>query len=271
MLALSKNRVNSYRHKVTEQVSLALSLVLAFSIVGCNQVDAAESNAAELFLSKCSGCHTIGGGDGVGPDLKHTKSWANDKLKTGVEKMSAMAGGLNDSEVMALVNYLKAPELVSAKTDSGEPVQELEAPEEIEKELPGSAEEGRDLFFGKKLLKNGGMSCISCHQSKSESALGPSLEGVSQKYKPRALVSACKQAPFKVMLAAYKNHPITEAEALSLAKYLSEEDKQEKSKKNTSRLSIVPVGGGIALAFLTVLAVGYRNRNRSIKDKLKRK
>lgn len=232
-----------------------------------------------LFSSKCSGCHTIGGGDAVGPDLAQTKEWTDDKLKAAVEKMAAMSGGLTGEEITALVSYLKNPN-TEANTSSEkqenpqseQPASKTAAETDIEVDLPGSYEEGKMLYFGQKSLENGGMSCISCHQSGSPEGLGPDLSRITEKYKGRALVSACKQAPFKVMQAAYRNHPITEAEALNLAKYLSGDKNKSSEKTETEKpLPIPAIGGGAAIAFLAMLALGYRNRNRGVREKLKRK
>lgn len=74
------------------------------------------------------------------------------------------------------------------------------------------------------------------------------------------------------MQAAYRSHPITESEALNLAKYLDNGKKNKQiSETENYKVSIPVMGGGGALAVLAIIALGYRNRNRGIRQKLKRK
>lgn len=263
------------RRKLFDRRRMALPIGLVLAYYGLSALIPAYCQS-DLFSSKCSGCHTIGGGKGVGPDLAPTKDWPDDKLKAAVEKMAPMAGGLSPEEVTALVSYLRNPVEAERKDSekAGEPAAQAKSnsEESEEIELPGSIEEGRLLFLGLQPLENGGMSCISCHQGGSAVGLGPDLSGISSKYKGRALVSACKQAPFKVMQAAYRSHPITESEALNLAKYLDNGEKNKQiSETENYKVSIPVMGGGGALAVLAIIALGYRNRNRGIRQKLKRK
>jgi len=85
---------------------------------------------AYLFRSRCAACHTVGGGDSVGPDLKHVSSirshtWLTDFIKTPdrmVAERDPIATALytkykqvqmpnlrlGDSDVAALIAYLDA-------------------------------------------------------------------------------------------------------------------------------------------------------------------
>lgn len=260
---------SGYAFKVFGYFYRLLLLIVVLS-VGFAQRAYADSGSS-VFTNKCAGCHTIGEGNKVGPDLKPTKDWTDSKLESEVKRMGPMAGGLTDDEVASLVSYLKNP-VEQASTDSdtakAESTESSEPVKEPEGELPGSAENGKLLFFGSKQFENGGMSCIACHQSGSHQGLGPDLKGISKKMKGRALVEACKNAPFKVMNAAYADHKITETEAFDLAKYLTEADAEEAESKP---MPVPLYGGAFTLLVLACIAVGYRNRNSNVRDKLKRK
>ena len=63
---------------------------------------------SKLFEGKCMGCHTVGKGVLVGPDLAGTKSWPDDKLQAAVKGMEKTVGPLTPDEVNNLVDYLKS-------------------------------------------------------------------------------------------------------------------------------------------------------------------
>ncbi|MBZ0186007.1 MAG: c-type cytochrome [Candidatus Obscuribacterales bacterium] len=236
----------------------------------------ARAEEPKSYTDKCAGCHTIGGGALVGPDLAATKSWDNAKLRSEIKRMEAMAGPLTDTEVDELTAFLKNP---SAQVKTQAPTDASASPGSndvtgsqeslpVEKVLPGSSEQGRLLFMGSKPLSNGGMSCIACHQgSSTKSSLGPDLKGVDKKFAGKALVSACQQAAFKVMRPAYKDHQITESEALDLSKYLSSKEAAEVSKEEP----VILYGGAFSLLVLVTILLGYRARPRGARQKLQRR
>lgn len=208
----------------------------------------------------------MGGGVLVGPDLLSVKGWDDTKLRTEIKRMEGMAGPLTDQEVDEILAYLKIPE-AGAPAGSGEKEPEAAVSEEIpEGELPGSADNGRLIFTGLRPLANGGMSCIACHQAGSQS-LGPDLSKIGQKYKGKALVSACQQASFKVMRPAYKDHKITESEAYDIAKYLLSLDQNN----NESQVNLLACGGAISAGILVLIFLGYSRRPRGARQKLKRR
>lgn len=225
------------------------------------------ANAAEsaTFQDRCAGCHSMGGGALVGPDLLSVKSWEDAKLRSEIKRMEAMAGPLSEQEVDEILAYLKNPEPGPAENSEKPP--EKAATEQIpEGELPGSAENGRLLFTGIRPLANGGMSCIACHQAGGQS-LGPDLSRIGQKYKGKALVSACQQAAFKVMRPAYEDHKITESEAYDIAKYLLSLDQNNIE----GQANLLACGSAISAGILILIFAGYSRRPRGARQKLKRR
>ena len=105
--------------------------IIIFSIIFClisiEYVGSAEKGE-EIFQSNCAGCHTIGKGTLVGPDLsgvtlRREEKWLIRQIKDPdglvAEKdpaalkllkdfnMPMVALGLSDSEIMAIISYLK--------------------------------------------------------------------------------------------------------------------------------------------------------------------
>ncbi|MBX9880169.1 MAG: cytochrome c [Candidatus Obscuribacterales bacterium] len=240
-------------------------LVCLCGLWGTVSVRAEEgAQQAQLFGEKCSGCHTVGKGKLVGPDLQNVVNWPTAELTAAVSRMQKMAGPLSDAETKSLVSFLKnvkAPELVKKS--------EEHALAEATTAAPASAEVGKELFTGSKAFVNGGPSCIACHQTEGTGGtLGPNLTNAFDKFGESALVSACEQTNFKIMKAAYKDHPVTRQEALHLTKYFGSIKGRE--VKNTDP-PINAIGFGGALIYLAGLTLFYRRRKGDARDKLHRR
>ena len=114
--------------------------IIIFSIIFClisiEYVGSAEKGE-EIFQSNCAGCHTIGKGTLVGPDLsgvtlRREENWLIRQIKDPdglvAEKdpaalkllkdfnMPMVALGLSDSEIAAIISYLKN---IDKNTDQG--------------------------------------------------------------------------------------------------------------------------------------------------------
>jgi len=233
-------------------------------------------DAAALFSEKCAGCHTIGGGNLVGPDLAPSAKWSTKDLAKSIKDMEKNVGPLTSEEVDSLVAYLKQPQTAKASSDSqAKPVvqpQKDALPTSEGSSLTvesGSIISGARLFVGDESFKNGGLSCVACHRVDAAGGnLGPDLTAISEKMPQAALVSACEHTPYKVMKDAYKDHAITRQEALNLAAYLGS------LKSAHSKLKDPPVamfGALFALFVFAVIAFGYRNRNTGVRAKLQRR
>lgn len=257
-------------------VRVASILMLCASIAPSVMAD--ESSGQKLFQSKCGGCHTVGKGALVGPDLASTRDWKVDDLTAAVKLMEKMAGPLSDSERADIVKYLKnqsptATPAVSIDADKKVAGPEGTTPVESAAEAPkktvaqGDAARGEMLFTGKKAFANGGMSCVACHSTSGQGTLGPDLKNISDKMNETALTAACEAAPFKVMKAAYAKHPIKKDEAADVASYLV----SLKNKPQQKEFPLIPYGlAGSALVMITV-AIAYRRRNTNVRDKLHRR
>jgi mono/diheme cytochrome c family protein len=173
-----------------------LLLVLLFCATGTARAESAK----ELFDKQCAGCHTIGGGDSGGPDLKGVAAkrpadWLvrviaePDKLtaekdptqldlvkKYGMEMPNV---GVSRDDAKKIATFLQggsapakesAPsagpttaEAAGAGPASGDAAAgEAAKPAEVTV-TPELLATGRNLFSGKERFAKGGASCLSCH------------------------------------------------------------------------------------------------------------
>ncbi len=252
--------------------TLTLFLTVSFSTA-----QAWAGDGSSLFSQKCAGCHTVGGGNRIGPDLAPAVKWSSSDLAKAVKRMEKNVGPLTGEEVDSLVAYLRNPKAANASSSQAtttsssssesSPKSELtQTPQAIE---PASADKGRRLFFGDDSLGQGGLSCISCHRvDDAGGTMGPDLTLIGAKMPESALISACEQTPYKVMKTAYLEHPVTHQEALDLAAYLfSLKGPHQKSMQ----FPVSMIGFAIAAFVFAIIAFGYRNRNKSVRAKLQRR
>src|SRR3989337_709452 len=128
----------------------ALSMLAGFTTAALAQPAAQDASQGEtLFKEKCIVCHTIGGGNLVGPDLD---------------------GVTERREVQWLAEGIPTPAKLLAGWGPH----------------PGPVA-GRALFTGARRLENGGPACMSCHSvaglgALGGGALGPDLTLAYNKY-----------------------------------------------------------------------------------------
>lgn len=166
-------------------------------------VPALADQGRELFDKQCAGCHTIGGGDGGGPDLKGVAGkrpavWLerviaepdkltaeNDPLQAGLVKKYGYEMpnvGISREDARKIIAFLKgkdgapapAAATVAGKAEAAKGQPAVQGETETEKEQPAAAAAqpapspeliatGRALLFGSKPLSKGGAPCASCH------------------------------------------------------------------------------------------------------------
>jgi mono/diheme cytochrome c family protein len=177
--------------------SLPLVLILSLVLPGVAGADSGK----DLFEKQCAGCHTIGGGDSGGPDLKgvaaqRSAAWLErvivepDKLTLGkdptqVELVKKYGFempnlGISRDDARKIIAYLKggappsgkpakgatveAPATAAAAAGAAAPPAEQPPvkPEEIVV-TPELVARGKALFSGRKQFSKGGAPCIACH------------------------------------------------------------------------------------------------------------
>ena len=217
-----------------------LTLALILFLTGNARADAGK----DLFEKNCSSCHSIGGGDGGGPDLKGVGSkrsadWLvkmiTDPARLTAEKDPAQAElvkkfgmempnlGISTDDAQKIVAFLGggAPAAAGAPSTpsaSAEPApQEKPAEVVVTKELLGT---GRDLFTGKQRFAKGGAPCVSCHRLDYPGvyggALAADLTGLYSKMGESGVRGVLKSLSFPVMKKIYADRPLTDEEATAL-------------------------------------------------------
>lgn len=185
---------------------------------------AEDDPVADFYLSRCAGCHTVGGGYLTAPDLAPSTDWPASDLALAVERMEKNVGPLSAEQVEQLVALLKSENVrqrISAARERQ--VQEMAATLE-----PASPRRGKALFHGEEPLRKGGLACSACHRAgepegpKYGGSLAADLSDAYARLGESALMSASEKPGFPLMKAAYQGHPVTKQEAVHLVAYLEE-------------------------------------------------
>lgn len=264
-----------------------LLAVLALGLIADTALAASVDEGKTLFDAQCASCHTIGGGDGVGPDLKGVVAargadWVHRFIlnpqevvdsgdpaaKELVDKFGVVMPtlGLDAAQVDSVVAFLEAEgggapaetqpaETQAAGTAPAETAPAETAPAEAPPAGAGDAETGKLLFTGSENLANGGPACMSCHSiagigSLGGGAVGPDLTGAAALY-GAGLPAVIQSAAFPTMQPLFANHPIKPQEAADLAAFVTTAPEAERSSGSVGKLLLLGFGGAMAL-----LAVG---------------
>lgn len=216
--------------------SLVLSVVAAGSLLLGAPAAHAGFDPALAFGSRCSGCHSVGRGDVVGPDLKgvnarHDRTWLHAFIHSSQSVIQAGDAAANALFVKYGKQRMPDHPLTVAEIDR--------VLDFIAKGGPGSGEGsirhartataaeaglGRDLFLGRRRLANAGVACVQCHVAGATAMIGGTLAcdltGVYSKYQDWGLHRAIQAARFPMMTALYREHPMTADEVFALKAYL---------------------------------------------------
>lgn len=233
--------------------------------------------AADFYLSRCAGCHTIGEGYLSGPDLAPSTDWPAADLAKAVERMEKNVGPMTDEQVAAQVELLKDPQ-VKQRLSAARERQVMEMAATLE---PASPELGEALFHGRRAFEARGVACSACHRvPRGGQARGGNLAAdltrAASRLGEQALIAAAENPGFPLMRAAYADHPVTRQEAVHLAAYLEEVEAEAGDGRRAptagSRAEAIGWwGGGTAFLFLAAMIFLYRGRNRGIRSRLVRR
>lgn len=199
-----------------------------------------DSPAAEtIFRIKCSGCHTVGQGVLVGPDLEGVTARREEEWLVAFIRSSQTVIGSGDPIAIGLFETYQRQrmpdhELTRDQIDgllgyiaAGGPTPRRRSPAEIPagEARPEDIERGRRLFFGFEPLANGAAACSACHSAGSHGAGGGAsvasdLVGVYDKYRDRGLTKALRDSDFPLMRSVYRERPLTEEERFALKAFL---------------------------------------------------
>jgi mono/diheme cytochrome c family protein len=264
----------------------ARSLWLVLAVASCS---AFAQQPAAIFADQCSGCHTIGGGVAVGPDLKGV---TERRQRTWLRKFihnSAAVVAAKDPTAVALQKQFGGMEMpafpeISAAQDealldyiaeqstAAPPVQ---APAQVVID-PQAIAVGRQLFMGERRLVRGGAACISCHTARGIGGLGGGRLGpdLSLSYerlgKAQGMTGWLSATPTPIMAVTFKKNALTQDEVAALTAFFS--DVALGGIANDSgRYKLLALAGGCTLLGFVAIGGAWRNRLRGVRERLVRK
>lgn len=235
---------------------------------------------ADAFDKKCASCHTIGGGDDVGPDLKEVSkrrdmTWLVRFIK---ESQSMVQEGdpiavelfnkyrqkkmpdqeFSDDEIKQLISFM----------DSG-PTNKVQKFKSALESTDKDIAYGKALFEGNIRFANAGPSCLSCHSAGHAGiigggALGPDLTLAYSGYGDNGISKVLTKVSFPSMASIYAKHPLTEQEVFGLKAYLYSVDKIGNVNNGTSKKFLLAGGIGFLL-LLGVYDLSWRTRRKKTK------
>jgi mono/diheme cytochrome c family protein len=242
-----------------------------------------------IFEQDCKSCHTIGGGQTVGPDIKgvtERRDW--DWLVRFIVSPSELfeQGDPLAKQLVEEYNGFLMPNLglsaeeaetvlVHIEAQSGG-VQSSPPPEQDVKEsvpaLTGSADIGRSIFVGKTRLKNGGAACLSCHNISGIGALGGGTVGKDlttaySTFGEQGLVSLLQAVPFPMMEEVYAEQPLTDDEITNLVIFLQEVGSTEPTAAHSPTIFIIISVVGFLLV-IGILQLIWRRRISGVRQTL---
>lgn len=244
-----------------------------------------------IFQEKCVACHTIGGGDLVGPDLKNVtvkrdRDWLErfiyepdkmlaegDLLATQLLKqyndIPMPSLELSEDQVASILAYLETQSDVELEVPAEEPeegvaeveLEKPEAPEERMELMVGDPLTGKSLFTGAIRFQNRGPPCMACHNIGGISALGggllgPDLTETFSKFGDAGVSSLLETLPFPTMKPIYDDRPLTPEEQTHLKAFLQTVVERQLTQ-DTAEFGLLAVVG-LAVAILLVQVVWWR-------------
>ncbi len=258
---------------------------------------ARADDPAKDFKQNCYSCHTIGGGDRTGPDLRDAskrkdREWLirfildpSGVLDSGdpyAQKLLEAAGGqrmtniagMNRDRASALLDLIDAESAKTNKNDLRFPgVTVSDRPF-----TPADVERGRRLFVGLEPLRKGGPACIGCHTIGGMGALGggrlgPDLTKIWEKYQTRKKFGSWLSGPATAtMQPTFREREMhMEEEILPLIAYLHDTAKNESEDDRPSALLFVLLGLAGAITAVLLFDRLWSRRFRAVRKPLLRK
>ena len=246
-----------------------------------------SSTAGDLFTAKCGICHKIGGGKFIGPDLinvteNRSEEWLMDfirssqkMIKSGDPESVALFEEYNkvimpdpmisDDEIRSLLGYI-------AESSAGGGVAEKTYTSIIENATAEDLAEGEELFEGKMRFKNGGPSCISCHNDLSGYAFSEnsySTKDISESFRTlgeAGVKAILENPPFPVMKTAFEGKELEADEVHDLLVFLKD-SRASKASPPTTGYFIYGLCGALLLLFIYA-GLWHNRKGGSVNEKL---
>ena len=245
-------------------------------------VPAWADSGKEIFEKECSGCHTIGGGDSGGPDLKgitgkRPAEWLErvivepDKLtadkdpdQLGLVKQygGEMPNlGISRKDAKKILAYLQDVSPGTSSSGTRPPAGPAAKPVETAV-TPELVAQGRALFTGDKAFANGGAPCAGCHAfgyaGVSGGNLAVDLSARTEAAGERGFRGMLKSLNFPIMRRMYAEKPLTDEEITALVAF----SKDAVARRTISAGTYYPVTGIVIFVCLIAGLTLYKRRFR---------
>ncbi|MEO8355117.1 MAG: c-type cytochrome [Chloroflexota bacterium] len=263
------------RSSINRKVSLALmaTVMLVFIATATGVVFAQplgqSSDGEALFKEKCIACHTIGGGDLVGPDLQgvielRTQEWLTTWISNPDQVLAS--GDPIAVELFNQYNKIPMPNLALTPDQVASLIAYLggDATTGAAAALPaGDASRGKALFIGNARFENGGPQCMSCHSiagigSLGGGNLGPDLTANGYTKYGEGLGAFLSAPPTVTMNAVWKGTPLTPQEQADLFAFLKEGSVSGREPAVLWQIALLAIVGAAALIALAQFYWGKR-------------
>jgi mono/diheme cytochrome c family protein len=220
-----------------------LSLLLLIVYAAVAAAAPGEQNLTQgeqIFTQRCAACHTIGGGNLVGPDLKGVAQRRSPQWLVGFVTAPDKVIASGDPTATQMVQQFgtQMPNLGLSSTQAADvlayvegrsnaaPASGSQAPAAAPAPPPGDAAAGRAFFLGERRFANGGPACLGCHSAATGTALGGGGWGFDLAQTPstsNALAAAAiiQAPPYPGMREAFANRPLHADEAADVAAFLA--------------------------------------------------
>ena len=257
-------------------IPFLLILVIFFS------APARADSGKELFEKECAGCHTIGGGDSGGPDLKgvtgkRPADWLErvivepdkltadkDPIQLGLVKQygGEMPNlGMSRKDAKKIIAYLQEVSRVPLSSGTAPPAGPSPKPVETVA-TPELVAQGRALFTGGIPFANGGAPCVGCHGFGVAGVPGGNLAvdlgARAEAAGEQGFRGMLKRLNFPIMRKVYADKPLTEEEITALAAF----SKDAVARKTVPAGTYYPAAGVVIFACLIVGLTLYKRRIR---------
>jgi mono/diheme cytochrome c family protein len=243
---------------------------------------ASADTGKELFEKECAGCHTIGGGDSGGPDLKgvtekRPAAWLErviiepDKLTAEKDPVQLALVkryggempnlGISRKDAKKIIAWLHDVSAAAASPGAVAPAGPAQTPVETVP-TPELVAQGRALFAGGTPFANGGAPCAECHGFGYAGVaggnlavdLGKRLEEVDE----QRFRGMLKSLNFPIMRRMYADKPLTDGEITALVAF----SRDAIARKAVPACTHYPVTGVVLFACLIAGMTLYKRRIR---------
>lgn len=218
-------------------IAFGLFLVMvAAGLLGAAPAAGVAFDPAAVFTLQCAGCHSVGKGEVVGPDLQGVTARRDRRwLHSFIRSSQGLVGQGEKTAAALFARYKKRMpdhDFSEGEIDSLLAFIAAGGPREVAGELrrasmatPAEVARGRALFTGGWPLKNGGVACIGCHAAGvagrwRSGSLASDLTRVYFKYRDAGLTRALMESHFPMMSAAYQGRPLLPEETFALKAFL---------------------------------------------------